>query len=156
MRQTAATYQIHTCGRLPHRILAFGVCACVCDLQFVAQIRDASDIATFRQTCLEVFDILVDSGVLKGPSQLQMSEQVEVVRALCLHQLVLKSKAEIDQLRNWLKTLGVFRAIESHVAVFESVFTAKEPLTPKYYNSVVCTAEYLTFFCSFTQVSLHG
>ncbi len=63
-----------------------------------SQIRDASDIATLRQTCQEAFDVLVDSGVLKGPSQLQMSDQAEVVRVLCLHQLVLKSKAKIDQI----------------------------------------------------------
>ena len=42
-----------------------------------------------------MLDTMLDSGVVKGPSQVQLSDQRGIVRALCLHQLVLKSKAEI-------------------------------------------------------------
>ncbi len=75
---------------------------------------------------------MLDSGVVKGPSQVQLSDQRGIVRALCLHQLVLKSKAEIDQLKEGLKVLG---AMESHTTTLRTLFTAseKEPLTPGIY-----------------------
>ena len=87
---------------------------------------------SLRQICQEAIDVLLDSGVVTGPSQLQMNDQRGIVRSLCLHQVLLRCKAELDQLRVGLKTLGILNAIEHHPTLFEPVFTTngKQPLTP--------------------------
>ena len=57
---------------------------------------------------------------------LAAGKQDTLVKALTLHHIISRSKAELDQLRDGLSTLGVASALASNPTLFEPLFTAIE------------------------------
>ena len=74
----------------------------------------------------EALQILIECGFTKPPWLLQLADKMAVVKALTLHHVILRSKAELDQLRDGLSTLGVESALVSNPTLFEPLFTAFE------------------------------
>ena len=74
----------------------------------------------------EALQILIDCGFTKPPCLLQLADKTALVKALTLHHVILRSKAELDQLRDGLNTLGVASALASNPMLFEPLFTAIE------------------------------
>lgn len=68
----------------------------------------------------EASDILVDNGITRAPS---LVGKETIVKALALHCTILRSKAELDQLKNGLHTLGVADAMATTPGLFEPFFT---------------------------------
>ena len=62
---------------------------------------------------------------------LDLNQRQELTRVLCLHHIILKSKAEMDQLREGLATLGVADIMKKNPKCFESffVYTQSKTLT---------------------------
>lgn len=55
-----------------------------------------------------------------------------VVKAICLHYIIFRCKAELDQLKSGLGTLEVANAMQANPVLFEKMFTAngQVKLTP--------------------------
>ena len=68
-------------------------------------------------------DVLVDNGITKAPSLLRLEDRASIVKALSLHYIILRSKGELDQLKDGLRTLGVADAMEMSPDLFEAIFT---------------------------------
>ena len=76
-------------------------------------------------------ELILDAGFTKSPSTVQLTDKEDIARALCLHYIVFKCKAELDQLKGGLHTLGVQTAMEVLPDEFKCLFTAtKEILSP--------------------------
>ena len=62
---------------------------------------------------------------------LDLNQRQELTRVLCLHHIILKSKAEMDQLREGLATLGVADIMKKNPKCLESffVYTQSKTLT---------------------------
>ena len=87
--------------------------------------------------------MLLECGFVKPISGIRLYDKDSLVRTLCLHHMILKSKAELDQLKEGLGTLGVATAMESMPDVFIHLFTSNEDnsqLTPGiiFVSTVLC------------------
>ncbi len=82
--------------------------------------------------CNESLTLLLECSFTKPPVTVVLLDKPTIVKAVALHYLILKSKAEIDQLKKGLATLGVLNAIELHPLLFEPLFIASQQtaLTP--------------------------
>ena len=85
---------------------------------------------------MDAADVLVDCGFVKSPSCVTLQERPAVVKAVLLHYIVFRSKAELDQLRSGLQTLGVGEAMHSNPELLEPLFMSTVPskLTPGAYH----------------------
>ena len=82
----------------------------------------------------EYVETIVESGFTKAPMTITLKDKEDIIKALCLHHIILKCKAELDQLKEGLRVLGVATAIEVIPETFQSLFTASEEiLTPGSY-----------------------
>ena len=52
-------------------------------------------------------ELLLECGYYKPPSVVDLNDKEEIVKAVSLHHVIFKSKAELDQLKDGLQTLGV-------------------------------------------------
>ena len=59
-------------------------------------------------------ELLMDRGINKPVSMIRLQDKQCIVNAISLHYLILKSKAELDQLRSGLEILGGAAAMELH------------------------------------------
>ncbi len=54
---------------------------------------------------------------------MSMADKQELIHTVALHHMVLKCKAELDQLKSGLQVLSVGDAIKAHPGFFEVFFT---------------------------------
>ena len=101
-------------------------------LYIIMQICAASTNEEVRIICEDNSDMLVDCGFTKPPLFIGLADRPALVKAISLHHIILKRKAELDQLRDGLGTLGVADALKSHPSLFEPIFIAsgQTELTP--------------------------
>ena len=53
---------------------------------------------------------------------MEVANKEELIHIVTLHHMVLKCKAELDQLKGGLQTLGVGDAMKAHPELFENFF----------------------------------
>ena len=64
-----------------------------------------------RSVVASHFDVLSDSGFTRPSILVKESDKVDIIQALALHDVILRSKAELDQLCEGLESCGVLGAI---------------------------------------------
>lgn len=97
-------------------------------------------------------ELLLECGYYKPPSVVDLNDKEEIVKAVSLHHVIFKSKAELDQLKDGLQTLGVGSAIKAMPDAFLPLFTADlnagALLTPGRANGGVVFAKFHLCTCS--------
>ena len=98
----------------------------------IMQICAASTNEEVRIICKDTSDMLVDCGFTKPPFFIGLVGTPALVKAISLHHIILKCKAELNQLKDGLGTLGVADAMKLHPSLFEPLSIASEQteLTP--------------------------
>lgn len=97
----------------------------------IDQINSAATQEEMRKVVQEASDVLVDNGITKAPSLVVLQDKADLVKALSLQFIILRSKAELDQLKNGLQTLDVAYEMEQHPELFKPLFTnTRVELTP--------------------------
>ena len=87
------------------------------------QICAASTNEEMQIICEDAADI-VDFGFTKPLVFIGLEDRPSLVKAVSLHHIIFKCKAELDQLREGLGTLGIADAMKSHRSLLEPLFTA--------------------------------
>ena len=77
-----------------------------------------------RRLAVENFDVLIESGVNKPVSRIEMSDKTNLIQAV-MHKVILGSMAELSQFREGLCVLGVFDALKSHSDLLYSYYCEK-------------------------------
>lgn len=118
-------------------------CLSIYYVWFKLQIKCAPDVSTLRAVVLNDADYTIDAGFSKPIASLTMDSKNELIRVLCLHHVLLKSIAELDQFKEGLESLGVLDIIKSNPNIFESFFTFKtEHALTAGEPSVLCIMQY--------------
>lgn len=65
----------------------------------------------------------IESGFSKPVSIMTMDDREELVHIVALHYTLLRSKAELDQLKMGLQSVGVADAMKAYPDLFEGFFT---------------------------------
>ena len=60
-----------------------------------------------QQTVAMHYDVLCDCGFTRPSSLVKESDKTDIIQALALHSVILRSKAEIDQFSEGLESCGV-------------------------------------------------
>ena len=90
---------------------------------FFIQIENATSDTELKTVIEASSDILIDNSITTAPSLVEFKDKVSIVKALSLQLIIIKSKGELDQLKNGLRTLGVADAMERSPVLLHSVFT---------------------------------
>ena len=93
-------------------------------------------LAKFRQLnnsafylILRNFQFRFEFGFSAPSSKLTLADKVNMVRTLSLHYLIYANRAEIDQLMDGLKTLGILQLMQQHPQLFRPLLqSATKPL----------------------------
>ncbi len=73
------------------------------------QIKDVKDVEGFRQLANDNFELLIECGISKPPSTLNIDDKTNIIQAITLHKVVLGTMAELSQFK---KGLSVFGCVE--------------------------------------------
>ena len=81
--------------------------------------------------CLNQLSAILEAGYILPVTSIRMEGKPELLRALLIHHTLLRSKAELDQLKSGLTAIGVSEAISQHPTILEPYFVAgkQPPLT---------------------------
>ena len=71
-------------------------------------------------------DTALDAGFCKPLNSLKLNDKEEFIHAICLHHTILKTKAELDQMIEGLKNVGVLDYIQKYPILMEPFFTSNE------------------------------
>ncbi len=71
----------------------------------------------------EYFAILLDCGFTKPSTSVVLADKMEIVQTISLHQVILRSKAELDQFAEGLDSCGVLKAITNFPGLTKTFFT---------------------------------
>lgn len=79
----------------------------------------------------EEFQFRFECGFSAPSSALTVGEKEDIMKSLSLHYLIYANRAEIDQLMDGLKTLGVLQLMQQHPSLFKPLLlsSAKPSLT---------------------------
>ena len=85
-----------------------------------------------KSVLMDAADLLVDCGFIKPLMSVNLTDRPGIIKAITLHYTIFRAKAELDQLRGGLNTLGVADAMHSYSDLFQPLFTSVGPtkLTP--------------------------
>ena len=99
---------------------------------YICQINDASSDEEIREICWDCLDMLCEAGFMKPPAIMKLDDKHGLVRTLSLHHIILRSKAELDQLKEGLSSAGVLEILQKHPQLLKTLFTSEglTPLTP--------------------------
>ena len=79
-------------------------------------------VCDLRDICSEHFSELTECGFTKPSCGLVMEEKCDIIQALTLHQVILKSKAEIDQFGEGVAFLGTLEAMKKYPELLQCFF----------------------------------
>ena len=84
-------------------------------------------------------DLLIECGVTKPVSILEISDKADVIQAIALHKVILGSMAELSQFKEGLSVLGVSNALKAHPDLLYSYYCEKyeEKLFSGMYNNLI-------------------
>ena len=105
------------------------------------QVRDAPDEAALRSTVMSATDLVLEAGFSKPIQRLSLVDRDEIINLVSLHHCILKSKAELDDLKNGLGALGVSDIIASYPDLLRPFFTSSGIL-PITAGTVCCSNNY--------------
>lgn len=91
-----------------------------------------------RSVIASHFDVLSDSGFSRPSVLVKESDKIDIIQALALHDVILRSKAELDQFCEGLESCGVLCAIRQNADLSRKYFCVdcREKLTSGMFNSV--------------------
>ena len=69
------------------------------------------------------FSTLLDCGFVKPATSVKMEDRVDIVHAIALHHVILRSKAEMDQFTEGLQTCGVLDVLRQYSTLTRDFFT---------------------------------
>ena len=84
--------------------------------------------ATTEESVQSLAREVLESGFTKVASANTLADRENLIKSLCLHHTIFKCKAELDQLKEGLQTLGVAAAIKVLPDTFECLFTTTEEI----------------------------
>ena len=84
-----------------------------------------------RAVCLKSIDAILEAGYTLPVASIAMEGKTELVQIICLHHVLLRNKAVLDQLKEGLSVLGVEDALKRYPSILEPFFVGgkQEPLT---------------------------
>ena len=71
-------------------------------------------------------DTVLDARFSKPLNSLKLNDKEEFIHAICLHHTIIKTKAELDQMIEGLKNVGVLDYIQKYLILMEPFFTSNE------------------------------
>lgn len=86
----------------------------------VVQSKTKSELQSIVETH---YSDLVDCGFMKTSARISEEDKVEIVHAITLHHVILRSKAEMDQFSEGLESCDVLAAIRSDPSLARDYFT---------------------------------
>ena len=82
-----------------------------------------TDDQTLQTLTMENAGVFIESGLTTALAQAKVEDKDSIVKTVTLHQVLLKTKAEIDQFCAGLKSLGVLNSIQENSQLFEHYFS---------------------------------
>ena len=73
---------------------------------------------------MEGVDILTEAGFSKPIIKLSLADKSELIQIVALHHTILKCKAELDDLLDGLRSLGIDEMLKTHPNLLQPYFTA--------------------------------
>lgn len=112
---------------------------CFCVLMFDLQIMQTTTEEELRSTVATHYDVLCDCGFTRPSSLVKEKHKVDIIQALALHCVILRSKAEIDQFCKGLVSCGVLVAIRRNPDLARNCFCVEghEKLTSGEFSCVI-------------------
>ena len=74
------------------------------------------------------------------------SHQEEILHSIAVHHCLLTIKAELDQLRDGLRTLGLLQSLERYPSLFETLFIAKNTSSMTAGNDILFSSTRVCLF----------
>ena len=78
-----------------------------------------TDDQTLQTLAMENAAVFIESGLTTALALTKVEDKDSIVKTVTLHQVLLKTKAEIDQFCAGLKSLGVLNSIQENPQLFE-------------------------------------
>lgn len=69
------------------------------------------------------FSTMIDCGFVEPFSSVKMQDRVDIVQSISLHYVILRSKAEMDQFADGLRSCGVLDEMQQNSSLTRSFFT---------------------------------
>ena len=110
-----------------------------------SQLSQATDSISPVSSDEKTIQKFVEVGYTKAVSQ---SHQEEILHSIAVHHCPLNIKAELDQLRDGLRTLGLLQSLEWYPSLFETLFIAKNTSSMTAGNDLLFSSTSL-FVCFF-------
>jgi hypothetical protein len=85
-------------------------------------MHDAKSDDSLREICIEESDLIIEDGYTKPLSFISFSEKEGLAKTVKVHFCLLWCKAELDQLKCCLSTLGVGEAMHEHPEILAPFF----------------------------------
>ena len=73
---------------------------------------------------MNAMDTLLECGYCKPFASLSLSDREDLLHALALHFIILRPKAELDQLKEGLASVGVAESMEMYPEILKSLFVS--------------------------------
>ena len=86
------------------------------------QILSASTPDSLKETVVENFELLMDSGVTKPCANITLGDKVAIVRSVALQRVILRTLGELTQFRDGLQCLGVGKEIAEHREILQEFY----------------------------------
>ena len=78
------------------------------------QIKNVCDLHELRQLAVENVDLLIECGINKPSSRLELRDKANIIQAVALHKVILGTMAELSQFCEGLTALSVSDALKNH------------------------------------------
>lgn len=86
------------------------------------QMYNAEDDDEFKRLCAENMETIIDSGYTKAMSAVNLAGWDGLIQCVKKHNCILKTKAELDQLKSGLCILGMGSAMEMYPELMSPLF----------------------------------
>ena len=84
---------------------------------------NATDDQTLQTLAIDNSALFIESGLTTALALVKVRDKESLVKTVALHQVLLKTKAEIDQFCIGLKALGVLKSMQESPHLFEHYFS---------------------------------
>ena len=88
------------------------------------QINLAATDKEIQTAAMNAMDTLLECGFCKPFASLSLSDREEMLHAMALHFIILRPKAELDQLREGLASVGVAEYMELYAEILKPLFVS--------------------------------
>ena len=81
-------------------------------------------MVNLRKLCSEQSDMMQEVGFSKPLTMIEVTEKMQIIRAVSTHYVLLRCKAELDQLKAGLSALGLLDELCANPSIFKPLFTS--------------------------------